>query len=248
MSYNEFAYIYDRLMKSDINYDEWVDYIENIFIHYGKDVNLAADLACGTGNFTIPLAKRGYDMIGVDVSEDMLNVARDKAGDSEILFLNQNIADIDLYGTVDAFLCMIDGVNYILTPNSFYEMARKIRTCFLEPDGLFIFDISTRHKLKNVIGNNTFVHNAKDIFYSWQNRYIESKQLSDMYLNFFVKRKNGLYERFEERHIQRAYSQSEIIYLLRKAGFTDIDVFAPLTFDKPDKDAERIVFAARGGM
>lgn len=250
MSYNDFAYIYDKLMKPDINYGEWVDYIENIFTYYGKDVNLTADLACGTGNFTIPLAKRGYDMIGVDVSEDMLNVARDKARreNVDVLFLKQNIADIDLYGTVDAFLCMIDGINYVISPKALYEAARKIRTCFLEPDGLFIFDISTRHKLKNVIGNNTFVHNEKDIFYTWQNRYINSKNLSDMYLNFFVKKKNGLYERFEERHIQRAYSAEEIVYILKKAGFTEVDMFRPLTFDKPCDTDERIVFAARGGM
>lgn len=249
MSYNDFAYIYDKLMKPDVNYGEWVDYIENIFAYYDKDVKLAADLACGTGNFTVPLAKRGYDMIGVDVSEDMLNVARDKARaeKADILFLNQNIADIDLYGTVDAFLCMIDGVNYVLSPQSLYEAAKKIRTCFLEPDGLFIFDISTRHKLKNIIGNNTFVHSEKDIFYTWQNRYINSKHLSDMYLNFFVRKKNGMYERFEERHLQRAYSADEIVHIFKKAGFTDIDMFEPLTFEKPSENSRRIVFVARGG-
>lgn len=250
MSYNNFAYIYDKLMKPDIDYGKWVDYIENIFSYYNKDVRLAADIACGTGNFTVPLAKRGYDMIGADASEDMLNVARDKAyrENADILFLNQSITGIDLYGTVDAFLCMIDGFNYVLSPRMLYEALKKIRTCFLEPDGILIFDISTRHKLENVIGCNTFVHNEKDIFYTWQNRYIKSKNLSDMYLNFFVRKKNGAYERFEERHLQRAYSEEEMAYILKKAGFDKIDMFSPLTFDKPPKDAERIVFTARGGM
>lgn len=246
MSYNDFAYIYDQLMKPDVDYNKWVDYIENIFSRYGKDVNLIADLACGTGNFTVPLAQRGYDMIGVDISDDMLNVARDKAKDKEILFLNQSITDIDLYGTADVFLCMIDGFNYILAPQSLCEAVKKIRTCFLEKDGLFIFDISSRHKLKNVIGNNTFVYNEKDIFYTWQNRYIKSKNISDMYLNFFVK-KNNAYQRFEERHLQRAYSQKEIEYIFKKAGFAHIDAYQPLTFEKPNADDERIVFVAYGG-
>lgn len=246
MSYNDFAYIYDRLMKPDIDYAKWVDYIENIFSHYDKDVKLIAELACGTGNFTVPLAMRGYDMIGADISEDMLNVAREKASGLDILFLRQSITAIDLYGTADAFLCMIDGFNYILSPRSLYEAAKKIRTCFLEKDGLFIFDISSRHKLETVIGNNTFVYNEKDVFYTWQNRYIKSKHISDMYLNFFVK-ENSAYQRFEERHLQRAYSQKEIEYIFRQAGFAHIDAYQPLTFDKPRADSERIVFVAYGG-
>lgn len=249
MSYNNFAYIYDKLMKPDVDYGKWVDYIENIFDYYNIDVKIAAELACGTGNFTIPLAKRGYDMIATDISEDMLNVARDKAYREgvDVLFLNQSITDIDLYGTADAFLCMIDGINYILPPKSLYEAFWKIRHCFLDPDGVFVFDISTRHKLKNVIGNNTFIHSESDIFYTWQNRYINSKNISDMYLNFFVKSENG-YKRFEERHLQKAYTIKEIKYLLTKAGFKDIEVFSPLTFDAPKENDERIVFTARGGV
>ena len=202
-SYSDFAYIYDRLMHRDVDYEKIADYIENIFAMYDKNPDLVCDLACGTGNITVPLARRGYDMTGIDVSEDMLNIAREKAADNDILFLNQNIASLDLYGTMDAFTCMIDGVNYIISPKALCDMLTKIKTCFLEPGGLFIFDISTRHKLKNVIGSNTFIHSDSDVFYAWQNRYIEKKNLSDMMLTFFVKG-NGTYRRFEERHLQRA--------------------------------------------
>ena len=219
-SYTDFAYIYDSLMHKDIDYEKWADYIENLFIMYDVNPDLVCDLACGTGNITIPLAKRGYDMTGVDISEDMLNIAREKADGLDILFLNQSMTDLDLFGTMGAFLCMID------------------------PDGLFIFDISTEYKLKNVIGSNTFVHSDKNIFYTWQNRFIEKRKLSDMFLTFFVKQ-GKKYSRFEERHLQRAYSVNELTLLLKKAGFKTVDTYDELSFDKPKKDSERIVFVCR---
>lgn len=208
---------------------------------YDVNPDLVCDLACGTGNITIPLAKRGYDMTGVDISEDMLNIAREKADGLDILFLNQSMTDLDLFGTMGAFLCMIDGINYVLPPKSLLTLFTKIKTCFIDPDGLFIFDISTEYKLKNVIGSNTFVHSDKNIFYTWQNRFIEKRKLSDMFLTFFVKQ-GKKYNRFEERHLQRAYSVNELTLLLKKAGFKSVDTYDELSFDKPKKDSERIVF------
>lgn len=243
-SYSDFAYIYDRLMRDDVDYEKWADYIENLFGMHGVNPTLICDLACGTGNITIPLAKRGYDMTGVDISEDMLNLAREKSQGLDILYLCQSLTRLDLYGTMDAFLCMIDGINYVISPKLLIDAFSRMRTCFMNPDAVFIFDISTRHKLKNVIGNNTFIHSDRDIFYSWQNRYIESKNLSDMMLTFFVRDKKN-YRRFEERHIQRAYSESEIRFMLKKAGFSKIHAYHELTFEKPRPDSERIVFVCR---
>lgn len=243
-SYNDFAYIYDDLMHGDVNYERIADYIENIFTMYGITPELVCDLACGTGNVTIPMAKRGYDMTGIDLSEDMLNVAREKSADLDILYLRQNLADIDMYGTMGAFLCMIDGLNYILAPKSLLKLFTRLKTCFMDPGALFIFDISSRYKLSTVIGNNTFIHSEKDVFYSWQNTYSEKNHISDMLLNFFVKGKHG-YERFEERHLQRGYSVREMNYLLKKAGFTMIDTYDAMTFNKPREDSERIVFVCR---
>ena len=243
-SYTDFAYIYDSLMHKDIDYEKWADYIENLFIMYDVNPDLVCDLACGTGNITIPLAKRGYDMTGVDISEDMLNIAREKADGLDILFLHQSMTDLDLFGTMGAFLCMIDGINYVLPPKSLLTLFTKIKTCFIDPDGLFIFDISTDYKLKNVIGSNTFVHSDKNIFYTWQNRFIEKRKLSDMFLTFFVKQ-GKKYSRFEERHLQRAYSVNELTLLLKKAGFKSVDTYDELSFDKPKKDSERIVFVCR---
>lgn len=245
-SYTKFASLYDGLMNSDINYSEWADYIENIFGFYDKSPEIVCDLACGTGNITLPLARRGYEMIGVDKSFDMLSIAREKAAETntEVLFLEQDLRRLDLYGGCGAFLCMIDGFNYILNPNSLYGAAKRIKDCFLEPGGIFVFDISSEYKLKNYIGDNTFIHDGDGVFYTWENKYYGKTRLCEMYLNFFVKAKHG-YDRFGERHIQRAYSEEEIKKIFNKAGFSEVDAFSPLSFDNPKKDDMRIVFAAR---
>ena len=243
-SYNEMAYVYDRLMRPDVDYERYCDYIENLFGLYGISPDLVCDLACGTGNITVPMARRGYDMTAVDISGDMLNVAREKSEGLDILYLNQNIADIDLYGTMGAFLCMIDGINYIISPAALQKMFTRLKTCFMDPDAVLIFDISSRYKLERVIGNNTFIHSEKNVFYSWQNTYYPKNSLSDMLLNFFVRSDKG-YKRFEERHLQRAYSEKELTHLLRSAGFTMIDTFAAMTFDRPSEKTERIVFVCR---
>lgn len=246
MQYGEFADYYDRLMKPDINYEHLTDYIENLFHLYDKSPSLVADLACGTGNVTIPMSKRGYEMIGVDVSEDMLSRAREKAFEenTDILFLNQNLAKLDLYGTCDAFICMIDGLNYIIEPKKIEYIFRRIKTCFLNPGGIFIFDISTRHKLKNIVGNNTFVHDCEDLFYVWENKYFEKQAISRMYLNFFVKDKKSTYRRFSEEHIQRGHSQKELTSALKKAGFDTVDIYGEMSLEKPSENAERVIFVA----
>lgn len=244
-SYSDFAYIYDSLMNRDINYGHIVDYIENIFSAFNISPDLVCDLACGTGNITIPLSKRGYNMTGVDSSFDMLNVAREKSADNgSILWLNQSMQKIDLYGTMGAFVCMVDGINYILSPKSLFNMMTRIKRCFIDKGGLFIFDISTRHKLKNIIGSNTFVHSDKNVFYTWQNRYIENKNLSDMFLTFFVKDGQG-YRRFEERHLQKAYSQDEIKRIIEKSGWECAGIYDGYTFNKPSPASERITFVCK---
>ena len=245
-SYTKFASLYDGLMNEDIDYNIWADYIENMFDFFDRSPGIVCDLACGTGNMTLPLARRGYDMIGVDKSFDMLSIARSKAAEEklDVMFLEQNLSKLDLYGGCDAFLCMIDGFNYILNPNTLYKIAKRIRTCFMEPGAIFIFDISSEYKLKNYIGNNTFIHDGDKVFYTWENKFRDKIKMSDMYLNFFVKN-GGTYTRFGERHLQRAYSENEIKRIFTAAGFKKITAFSPLTFDMPKKEDMRIVFAAQ---
>lgn len=245
-SYTKFAPLYDKLMSEDVNYSEWADYIEKIFAHYGKKPKIVCDLACGTGNITIPMAEHGYDMIGTDKSLQMLSIAREKAAKAglDIMFLSQSFSELDLYGGCDAFLCMLDGFNYVLTPQLLFKLARKIKTCFLEPDGIFVFDISSRYKLEKYIGNNTFVYDKDGIFYVWENKFHKKSGLSDMYINFFVKEK-GRYSRFCERHLQKSYSIEEIKRIFLSAGFSAVDSFSPLTFDVPKEIDLRTVFVAK---
>lgn len=245
-SYTKFARLYDGLMNSDIDYQKWCDYIENIFAFYGKAPNLVCDLACGTGNITLPLALRGYEMIGIDRSFDMLAIAREKAQEKglDVMFLEQNMKNLDLFGSCDAFLCMIDGFNYVLNPKTIYKIAKRIKTCFLEPDGIFVFDISSPYKLEKFIGDNTFIHDGDDVFYTWENKFHQKNKLSEMYLNFFVKNKSS-YTRFGERHIQRAHTIEEIRKIFLAAGFSSVDTYSPLTFDSPKADDMRIVFVAK---
>lgn len=247
MQYGEFASVYDVLMRRDIDYPAWCDYIENLLDRYGAAPDIVCDLACGTGNITTELARRGYNMIGVDISTDMLDLARSKAEDEglDILYLNQDMAELDLYGTAGAFVCMIDGINYMLSPKKIKYLFKRIKTCFIDSGGVFIFDISTRHKLKNIIGGNTFTYDDGGVFYSWENKYSERANLSKMNLTFFERMKGGLYRRFDEQHLQRAHTEEELRGALYEAGFSEVDVYGELSFDAPSEQAQRIVFAAR---
>ena len=240
--YNDFAYVYDELIREDIEYEKVCDFLENVFTIYDKNPNLVCDLACGTGNITIPMSRRGYDMIGVDVSPEMLDVARSKNNSGkDILYLCQDMRKLDLYGTCDAFLCMTDGFNYITSMESLKKIFNRIRTCFIEPDGIFIFDLSSVYKLKNVLGGNIFIYDKDDMFYTWENSYKEP--FCKMELNFF-KKDGEVYTRFVESQIQRAYTKKQIENLLIESGFSKVDVYGGYTFNPPENSENRLVFVA----
>ncbi len=239
--YRDFAYVYDKLMNSDIDYDKWCDYIENLFTLHGVSPDTLCELACGTGNITSRMKKRGYTITGTDISEDMLRIASRKIGSDNLICAD--MSRLELYEKYDAFLCMIDGINYVIAPKSVINTFKNVKE-HLNDGGIFIFDVSSRYKLKHIIGDETFIHSEYDLFYSWQNRYINKYNLSDMLLNFFV-RYGDNYNRFEERHIQRGWGKSELIKMLEMAGFTDISVFDELTFNAPHKESERLVFVCK---
>ena len=236
--YQDFASVYDRLMCDDINYGKWCDYIENIFAERGIDPDTVLELGCGTGNITSCMLFRGYDITGVDISADMLAVAASKVGADHLVCSDMSAFCAD--SEKDAVLCMIDGVNYLITPDAVINTFKNVRKS-LKDGGVFIFDISSQYKLENILGNETFIHSDYDVFYSWQNRYIPKYNLSDMLLNFFVKEGRG-YTRFEERHLQRGWSEKQIKKMLKIAGFSDICVYNELTFNEPTADSERLVF------
>lgn len=241
-SYTDFAYIYDKLIDQD--YEKWADYIEELFRKYNKKPKLVLDLGCGTGSITNILAKRGYDMIGVDLSADMLNVAKDKATVEtlDVLYLCQDIREFELYGTVDAIICTLDVINYITDPKDLDRVFALVKN-YLNPDGIFIFDINTEHKLKNILGNNTFINEEENIFYTWENEYTDG--ISNQYLSFFAECENGLYERFDETHIQRAYTASEIKDLLTKNSMTFEGEYKLFSLEKADNNCEKTVIVSK---
>ena len=240
--YNDFAYIYDKLIN-DVDYKEWADYYFKIFQRYGLSPKLGLDLGCGTGNLTVELANRGIEMTGVDLSEDMLMVAREKSEGMNILYLNQDMTEFELYGTVDFIVSSLDCINYITDKRDLLKVM-KLANNYLEPGGLFIFDINTRYKLENVIGDNTFILEDNDCFCSWQNEYDKKRKLSDFYLTFFLKDGES-YTRFEEHHTERAYDIEEIKALIENSGMRLLKVYNNLSFEYPKKNSERVFFVAQ---
>ena len=213
-SYNELAYYYDILMD-DVDYGLWSDYIVELYNYYGVKPQKILDTACGTGNITIPMAKKGYTMWGVDLSTDMLSIAQNKADKQKqkIRFLNQDMSQLRINDKFDSVLCMCD--------------------------------ISSRYKLSTILGNNSLYQEKNNINYIWNNNYDEKKSLVEMYLVFFVPENEELYRRFEEEHVQRAYDAEYLADLLLRQGFGDISVFDEFSFEKPGEKSERIFFAAR---
>lgn len=216
------AEFYDRL-NSEVNYKNWALFLHEIIGKYESvKSNLVLDLACGSGSMTIEMAKLGYDMIGVDLSIDMLMEARSKSAGFDILYLNQDMRDFELYGTVDVVICCLDSVNYLLTVND-------IRKCFslvynyLNPSGIFIFDVNTPHKFENIFADNTFVFDNENVFCTWQNSYDKETYICDFYLNIFSKNDSGTYNRFEEQQMERMYERDELTEILSETGFDLID-------------------------
>ena len=239
--YNDFASVYDKLQDTD--YNKFVRYYEKIFKKFGKKPSLVLDLACGTGNITIPMSERGYDMIGIDLSCEMLNFARMKAQDKKqnILFLNQDMTDFELYGTVDAIVCALDGVNY-LTGKKDLDKLFSLAENYLNPGGIMIFDINSEYKLSTILGDNTFVYEEDDIYYIWKNKYSKRTRICSFELNFFRRQDNGSYQRFDEFQQEKAYSISEISKAVEKAKLSLEGFYKPFGFTTASDTDERIFF------
>ncbi len=242
--YQDFAYLYDALQK-DVPYKEFADYYEKIMEKFGGEKGLCLDLGCGTGNMSMELSSRGFDMIGVDSSLDMLNVAREKAYNEErnILYLNQDMTQFELYGTVNTVVSTLDCVNYITDEKALLEVFKLVNN-YLDPKGLFIFDINSAYKLEHILGNNTYVSDDEDIFYSWQNSFDKENKICTFDLTFFEKDEDCYY-RYDETHFERAYSVEEITNLLTKSGLEVVGIYDNLTFNPPGEKSERIFFVAR---
>lgn len=250
--YDSIASVYDNI-NAEIDYSAWADLIEKCFDKYlSKRPELVLDLACGTGSMTFELHSRGYDMIGADLSEDMLTEALDKAYDKEItdiLFLKQDMRDFELYGTVGAIVCCLDSVNYI-TEDGDLEKCFRCAHNYLDPDGLFIFDVNTPHKFTNIYGNNHYIFEDKNsygenVYCGWQNEYDENTKLCNFYLTVFTEEENGSFSRADEVQTERCYSEEEIRSALESSGFDVLGFFGDYQLSAPTHDCERWYVVAR---
>lgn len=243
--YEVLASVYDRL-NSEINYRDWADFIEKIFSRYGaKKIASVVDLGCGTGTMTLELASRGYDMTGIDNSPDMLAVARGRDDtDGSILWLMQDLASFELYGTVDAAVSCLDCVNHLTRRGDVKSFFHWVHN-YLEPDGLFLFDVNTPAKFRSVYGNNDYILEADGAYLGWQNSYTESTGLCTFYLTTFTERPDGTYERTDGIQKERCYSRRTLDAMLTEAGFELEGVFADYGFSAPSAETERWYYVAK---
>ena len=243
-SYMEFAKFYDKLM-GDVNYKKWFSYIEEILHKYEVDSKDILEMACGTGNLTYFLCSNGYNVTGFDFSEDMLSIAYNKlCRFRNVHLLKQNMVDFNINKKFNSIISICDSINYITDESDLYNTFSNVYR-HLKDGGIFIFDINSYYKLNEIIGENTFVEDGEDIFYVWQNYFDSIESLCEFYLTFFIKNSNGLYSRFEEEHIEKAYSIDKIEEILKKANFSEVCFYDAFTFNKPNDKSERINFVAR---
>ena len=246
--YSAIAGVYDKLNR-DIDYSAWADFIEKCFERYSdKRPEIILDLACGTGRMTSELSRRGYDMIGVDGSVEMLSEAYSKQEES-ILYLCQDMRELELYGTVGATVCCLDSLNY-LTENGDIERVVSLVHNYSDPDALFIFDINSEYKFENIYADNSYIledegTDGKAIFCGWQNFYDRESKICSFYLSVFEEGENGEYLRSDEEQQERCYSISEIRNALEKSGFELLDVFSDIDFSEVSEKSERLYFVAR---
>ncbi len=242
--YTFFAEFYDELMQ-DVDYKKRTAYLMKLFKKYGSMPTLLLDAACGTGGFSNEFSKLGVEVIGVDMSEDMLDVAREKSISSgnDVLFLCQKLEELDLYGTVDGAICCLDSINHITDYKTLEKAISRI-SLFLETGKLFIFDVNTEYKHKEILGDNVFVIENEDIYCVWANNYINKNNVVDISLDFFVKT-DDKYDRFSEEFSERAYGENELKSILEKAGLEILEIFDDLTEKPLSEKSQRAIYVTR---
>lgn len=303
-AYTGFALVYDRFMDN-IPYDMWCGYLRQLLVKHGIDSGLVAELGCGTGNMTMRLCKYGYDMIGIDSSEDMLAIAREKlflqaeADDkaerdsfsdlfmmrdgshstknpdpekenssrgehpkTSILYLQQDMRELELYGTVAAFVSVCDSMNYLLEEQDLLQVFRLVNN-YLDPGGLFIFDLKTEYYFEN-LAENTIAENRSEASFIWENFYDRKTKINQYDLTIYASEEllekeeysdgeaedveePNVFFRFDETHFQRAYSLETVKALLEKAGMEFLSAYDAFTEQEPQEKSERIYVLAREG-
>ena len=259
--YSDFAQVYDELMD-DTPYEQWCDTIACFIEEYGiskpmrnaedaltSERNLVLDLGCGTGTLTELLYQKGYDMVGVDNAPAMLDIAMKKARDSgsQILYLLQDMRELELYSTVGTVISVCDSVNYILEEDELAEVFRLVNN-YLYPGGLFLFDFNTDYKYREVIGDTTIAENREDCSFIWENYYDPESHLNEYDVTVFVRElgnSTDLFRRFTETHVQRGYTVDQMRRLIEQAGMEVIRLMDAESLGEVTKQSERVYLLAR---
>ena len=251
MMYETFARVYDTFMD-EIPYDDWAGFLIREMRKDGIRDGLVLDLGCGTGQITKRLALAGYDMIGVDASVDMLQAAQERRGGSDILYLQQDMREFELYGTVRCVISTCDSLNYITEEEDLLKVFQLVNN-YLDPGGLFLFDMNSMHHYEKLLSDNTFAESRDEGSFIWENSYDADTRINEYDLTLFLQREDGLFERFLETHRERAWSVREVEALLGAAGLKTEGVFPAYAPGRsgeknewdPDREADRILFRAR---
>lgn len=244
-SYTAFAEFYDAL-TTDVDYQKRAEYVCTLLARYDHPFGLTLDLACGTGSLTVELAQRGIDIYGVDGSSSMLTVAQQKAAESNtpLLFLCQQMQELDLFGTVDTVLCMLDSINHLIEEADVIQVFSRV-SLFLNPGGYFVFDVNTPYKHRHVLGNHTFLYETEQIYCIWQNALEEETGIVEITLDFFARQQNGLYNRQTECFCERPYGTVDLARLLECAGLEPVAMYDDGTFTPASPQSERWMIIAK---
>lgn len=243
-AYSSFAEVYDLFMDN-VPYEEWCEYITEILEENGVKDGLLLDLGCGTGKMTRLLKEKGYDMIGIDLSEEMLGIARERESEG-ILYLQQDMREFELYGTVKGIISACDCMNYILEEEELLQVFKLVNN-YLDPGGIFVFDMNTRFKYEELIGDQTICENRDDASFIWDNYFDEESGINEYELTLFIQHPEHteLFQRFQEYHYQKAYDVETVKELLVQAGMKVLAVYGEGTRQEPDEECERVYFVAQ---
>ena len=243
-AYSEFAGVYDMFMDN-IPYREWGEYLIDLLKEYEINDGLLLDLGCGTGTMTEILSEAGYDMIGVDNADEMLNIAISKREQSghDILYLNQDMREFELYGTVRGIVSICDSINYITEEDDLLQVFKLVNN-YLDIGGLFIFDLNTEYKYRQ-IGDATIAENREEGSFIWENNYYEEDMINEYDLTLFIRGEDGRYDRYMENHLQRAYPLDRGKELIEEAGLEFVTAYDAFTREPVKAESERVYVIAR---
>lgn len=246
-AYTTFAGVYDTFMDN-IPYEKWVEYLHDIMEEYNIHEGTILELGCGTGNMTELLASKGYDMIGVDNSEDMLELAMEKRLKSghDILYLLQDMQSFELFGTVKAVISVCDSINYVTDEAELKEVFRLVNN-YLDPRGIFIFDFNTEYKYREILGDRVIAEERDECSFIWDNYYNEQDKINEYELTLFVQSEENpdLYRKYQEVHYQKAYTLEKIKTLIEKAGLRYITAYDAYTKKAPMYTSGRVCVVAQ---